>query len=56
MKMRVKMGTVVPKKGTVVHLDEIPGEYRAALAMALHAKTRVDPPGDQVRHALDGRQ
>lgn len=30
MKMRVKMGTVV-------HLDEIPGDYRAITAMALHA-------------------
>ena len=38
MKMRVKMGTVVQKKGTVVHLDAIPGDYRAAIAMALHAE------------------
>ena len=38
MKMRVKMGTVVPKMGTVVHLDEIPSDYRAAMAMALHAE------------------
>ena len=38
MEMRVKMGTVVPKKGTVVHLDEIPDDYRAAMAMALHTE------------------
>jgi hypothetical protein len=37
-KMRVKMGTVVPKMGTFVHLNEIPGDYRAAMAMALHAE------------------
>ena len=32
------MGTVVPKMGTVLHLDKIPGDYRAAMAMALHAE------------------
>jgi hypothetical protein len=26
------------KMGTVVHLDEIPSDYRAAMAMALHAE------------------
>ena len=44
MKMRVKMGTVVPKMGTVLHLDEIPGDYRAAMAMALHAAPKVMCP------------
>jgi hypothetical protein len=38
MEMRVKMGTVVPKMGTVLHLDCIPGDYRAAIALALHAE------------------
>jgi len=38
MKVRIKMGTVVPKMGTIVHLDEIPDDYRRALAMALHAE------------------
>lgn len=36
--MRIKMATVVPKKGTIVHLVEVPGDYRAAIAMALHAE------------------
>ena len=36
--MRIKMGTVVPKKGTIVHLVEVPDDYRAAIAMALHAE------------------
>jgi len=34
--MRVKMGTVVPKMGTFVHLVEEPADYRTAIAMALH--------------------
>jgi hypothetical protein len=38
MKVRIKMGTVVPKMGTIVHLDEIPDDYRSAIAMALHAE------------------
>jgi hypothetical protein len=38
MEMRVKMGTVVPKMGTVLHLDGIPGDYRGAIALALHAE------------------
>ncbi|MFO1174963.1 MAG: XRE family transcriptional regulator [Paracoccaceae bacterium] len=38
MEMRVKMGTVVPKMGTVLQLDGIPGNYRAAIALALHAE------------------
>lgn len=38
MKVRIKMGTVVPKMGTIVHLDEIPDDYRRAIAMALHAE------------------
>lgn len=38
MEMRVKMGTVVPKMGTVLHVDGIPGDYRAAIALALHAE------------------
>lgn len=36
MEMRVKMGTVVPKMGTFVHLVEEPTDYRTAMAMALH--------------------
>lgn len=36
--MRIKMGTIVPKMGTIVHLDEIPADYRTAIAMALHAE------------------
>lgn len=36
--MRIKMGTFVPKMGTIVHLDEIPGDYRTAIAMALHVE------------------
>ena len=36
VKMRVKMGTVVPKMGTFVHLVEEPTDYRTAIAMALH--------------------
>lgn len=38
MEMRVKMGTVVPKMGTVLHLDGVPGDYCAAIALALHAE------------------
>ncbi|MGC9446869.1 XRE family transcriptional regulator [Cereibacter sphaeroides] len=38
MKMRVKMGTGVPKMGTVVHPEDLPADYRAAMAMALHAE------------------
>lgn len=38
MKVRIKMGPVVPKMGTIVHLDGIPDEYRRAIAMALHAE------------------
>jgi len=34
--MRVKMGTVVPKMGTFVHLVDEPTDYRTAIAMALH--------------------
>ena len=34
-KMRVKMGTVVPKMGAFVHLAEEPTDYRTAIAMAL---------------------
>lgn len=34
--MRIKMGTVVPKKGTFVHLIDKPIDYRKAMAMALH--------------------
>jgi hypothetical protein len=33
--MRVKMGTVVPKKGTIVHLDASLAGYREAIAAAL---------------------
>jgi hypothetical protein len=36
VEMRVKMGTVVPKMGTFVHLVEEPTDYRTAVAMALH--------------------
>jgi hypothetical protein len=36
VKMRVKMGTVVPKMGTFVHLIEELTDYRAAMAVALH--------------------
>jgi hypothetical protein len=45
MKMRVKMGTVVPKMGTSVHPEDVPADYRAAVAMALHAEldTRKNP-------------
>ena len=32
MEMRVKMGTVVPKMGTVLHLDGIPDDCRGAMA------------------------
>ena len=38
MKVRIKMGTVVPKIGTTVHLNKIPDDYRSAIAMALHAE------------------
>ena len=34
--MRIKMGTVVPKMGTFVHLIDEPTDYRKAMAMALH--------------------
>ena len=34
--MRVKMGTVVPKMGTFVHLAEEATDYRTAIARALH--------------------
>lgn len=34
--MRIKMGTVVPKMGTFVHLIDEPIDYRKAMAMALH--------------------
>lgn len=34
--MRIKVGTVVPKMGTVVHLDAEQTDYRRAIAMALH--------------------
>ena len=33
--MRIKMGTVVPKMGTIVHLETVPTEYRQAIATAL---------------------
>jgi hypothetical protein len=33
--MRIKMGTVVPKMGTFVHLIDEPIDYRKAMAMAL---------------------
>ncbi len=33
--MRVKMGTVVPKKCTVVHLDASRSDYREVIAAAL---------------------
>ncbi len=36
VKMRAKMGTVVPKMGAFVHLIEEPTDYRTAIAMALH--------------------
>ena len=36
--MRMKMGTVVPKMGTFVHLVEEPTAYRTAIAMALHVE------------------
>lgn len=36
MQMRIKMGTVVPKMGTVVHLIDKPMDYRTAMATALH--------------------
>lgn len=38
MKMRVKMGTVLPKMGAIVHLEDVPADYRAAIAMALRAE------------------
>ena len=38
MKVRIKMGTVVPKMGTIVPIDEIPDDYRKAVAMALHTE------------------
>lgn len=38
MRMQVKMGTVVPKMGTFVHPEDVPADYRAAVAMALHAE------------------
>ena len=34
--MRGKMGTVVPKMGTIVHLVEAATDYRTAIAMAPH--------------------
>lgn len=34
--MRVKMGTVVPKMGTIVHLTKETTDYRTAISMALH--------------------
>ncbi|HRO12141.1 XRE family transcriptional regulator [Amaricoccus sp.] len=33
--MRIKMGTVVPKKGTIVHLGTDAIDYRGASALAL---------------------
>ena len=36
--MRVKMGTVVPKKGTTVHLNTDQAAYRKAIAAALRAE------------------
>lgn len=33
--MRIKMGTVVPKKGTIVHLEAEVADYRTAIAAAL---------------------
>ena len=38
MQMRVKMGTFVPKMGAFVHHENVPADYRAAVAMALHAE------------------
>jgi hypothetical protein len=38
MEMRVKMGTIVPKIGKLLHPGGIPRDYRAAIAMALHAE------------------
>ncbi len=34
--MRINMGTVVPKMGTVLHLEAEQIDYRRAIAMALH--------------------
>ena len=34
--MRIKMGTVVTKMGTFVHVIDKPIDYRNAIAMALH--------------------
>ena len=56
METRVKMGTVVPKMGTVLHPDGIPGDYRAAIALALHAELGSNSSGDQDRDAVDGSQ
>lgn len=36
--MWVKMGTIVPEMGTIVHLTAVPGEYREAIAAALVAE------------------
>lgn len=33
--MRIKMGTVVPKTGTIVHLEADVVDYRSAIAIAL---------------------
>lgn len=33
--MRVKMGTVVPKTGTTVHLEAFPTDFGKAIALAL---------------------
>ena len=38
MKLRVEMGTLVPKMGTCVHLGDVPCDYRAALFMALRTE------------------
>ena len=36
--MRAKMGTVVPKKGTTVHVSVDQAGYRKAIAAALRAE------------------
>ena len=48
--MRIKMGTVVPKMGTTVHLAADQARYRGAVAAALRAE--LGPTHQAIKTAM----
>lgn len=48
--MRIKMGTVVPKKGTTVHLEADQTRYRKAIADAL--RSELGPTHQAIKTAM----